>query len=298
MHPGGYISMARINIEEESWARVYRLAEILGISVREAVGTVACLWHRSQDLVQTHGTFEDLIEWSSLSKLSEDDQKKWIAALEKSRFASRLNPDQFEVHGNKIQIENRISKTSKASKGGQALKKKLSQLKKFQAGLKPPSGRLGAGPRGLNAIQCNAIQFKAEQSNAIQDRSEQNNLISEKQNSSNSQKASAFVAAYCIRFKTRWGDSPEIMGKDAGIAKRLAKTLGQDKFELYLDAFFSMPDAWLVKIKHPLAAFESKLNEIVVYANTGNFTTSRQVQQADDHASNMLLLQQVREGKA
>lgn len=111
-------------------------------------------------------------------------------------------------------------------------------------------------------------------------------------------KADAFVANYCSLFKARWGENPVITKKDAGIAKRLSMTLSPEKHALYLDAYFSMPDAWLAKIKHPLTAFESKLNEIVVFASSGTFTTNRQANQADDFASNMILLQKVREGKA
>lgn len=110
------------------------------------------------------------------------------------------------------------------------------------------------------------------------------------------EKANGFVKAYCDRFKARYGTNPQITGKDAGIAKRLAKTLSQEKFDTLLEAFFAMPDAWLVKIKHPLAAFESKLNEIVVFGNSGGFTTMQQTRQADGLASTAMLLKKVREG--
>lgn len=103
---------------------------------------------------------------------------------------------------------------------------------------------------------------------------------SEFENSSNS-KPQAFIAGYCVRFKSRYGNNPEILGKDAGIAGRLVKGWSQSKIDLYLDAFFSMPDSWLVKTKHPLAAFETKLNEVVVFAKSGEFTTLKQAQQAD-----------------
>lgn len=111
-------------------------------------------------------------------------------------------------------------------------------------------------------------------------------------------KANAFVRMYCDAFKTRWGDNPQILGKDAGIAKRLAKDLSEDRFAYLLDAYFQMPDAWLVKTKHPLGAFETKLNEIVIFAEQGNFTTTQQARQADNMASNHLLMEKLkREGK-
>lgn len=283
--------MARINIEEQAWKRAYRLAELMECTVREAIGTVACLWGNSQEIVKTHGTKSDILEWASLFKICDEDGDKWISALKNSRFISEEKNDLFKIHGNDIQLESRISKTNRASKGGKALKKKLAELKRLQADSKHSSSKPQAGSKGLNALQCNSIQGSSIQSIAIQ-----GNLITE--NSTKSQKANAFVGAYCSRFKERWGHNPEILGKDAGIAKRLSKTLTLVKFELYLDSFFQMPDAWLAKQKHPLAAFESKLNEIVAFSNTGNFTTTKQVQQADDMASNMILLQKVREGKA
>jgi hypothetical protein len=284
--------MARINIEEEAWVRIYRLADTLGISVREAVGTVACLWHQSQDLVKSAGTINEILDWASLTKISDVEKQNWISALEKSRFLLRLNDEHFEIRGNAIQIESRISRIDRSRKGAKALMKKVRQVKALEAGLRQAPSRVEPGLKALNSGQFNAIQ-----GNSIQCNSGQGILISKNKNSSNSQKASAFVAAYCSRFKNRWGHNPEILGKEAGIAKRLAKTLSLEKFEIYLDAYFAMPDAWLGKTKHPLASFETKLNEIVAFANNGTFTTSKQVAQADEFASNMLLLQQVREGK-
>ncbi len=117
-------------------------------------------------------------------------------------------------------------------------------------------------------------------------------------NSSNSTpKVSDFVAAYCNRFKDRWGESPPITGKDAGIAKRLAKGMGLERFEILLDAFFQMPDALLVKNKHPLNHFELKLNEIAVFAGQGLFTTNKESKQADEMATNYQLLQKIQRGE-
>jgi hypothetical protein len=110
-------------------------------------------------------------------------------------------------------------------------------------------------------------------------------------------KTNEFIAAYCQKFKDRWGSNPEIKGKNAGIAKRLAKGWSLERTEILLDAFFSMPDAQLVKAKHPLTMLEYKLNEITVFADSGTFTTQLQAFQADRGASNQMLLQKIREGK-
>jgi hypothetical protein len=58
-----------------------------------------------------------------------------------------------------------------------------------------------------------------------------------------------------------------------------------------------MPDSWVVKAKHPLELFERNLKEIAAFAESGKFVTRRQAAQADDMASNMILLEKVRSGE-
>lgn len=119
---------------------------------------------------------------------------------------------------------------------------------------------------------------------------------SEVTNSSNS--TNAGIAAYCERYKMRWGINPPIQGKDTGIMKRLVKSFSPDRLCLYLDAYFQMPDAGVVKAKHPLNLFELKMNEVVVFADSGQFTTQTQARQADGMATNHLLMEKLkREGK-
>lgn len=285
--------MARVNIEEESWKRIYRLAELMACSVREAAGTVGCLWNQSQDVVKVHGSRDEIIEWASLFGISDELVEKWFSALQKVRFISKAKDGLFKVHGNDIQLETRVANTSRASKGGKALKKKLAETRRLGARLKKASSALEAGLEQASSpsLQGNAAQGSAEQSNAVQT----NSKGKRKSNSANSTNASDFIAAYCDRFKLRWGDSPPIQGKDAGIIKRLMKTQSLETFTFYLDAYFSIPDASLVKAKHPLNLFELKLNEVAVFAKSGQFTTHRQAQQADDMASNAMLLKKVRE---
>jgi len=106
-----------------------------------------------------------------------------------------------------------------------------------------------------------------------------------------------FIVAYCRGFKERWGINPPIQGKDAGIAKRLVKSFSLRRLEQLLDAYFEMPDAWLVKQKHPLNLFESKITEVAVFADSGKFTTTKQVREADNMATTMQMLNDVKEGK-
>ncbi|MGZ3742752.1 MAG: hypothetical protein ACXVB1_00080 [Pseudobdellovibrionaceae bacterium] len=159
----------RVNVEEGAWKRIYRLADLKGCSVREALGTVGCLWAQSQDLVKTHGTREEIIEWASLFKISENEIEMWITSLEKARFISANENGLFCIHGNDIQLEAIAKKSSRASKGGQALKKKMKELKRLKAGLKPTASKLGEAPGGsiqFNSRHYNSIQFNSNQSEA------------------------------------------------------------------------------------------------------------------------------------
>ena len=107
-----------------------------------------------------------------------------------------------------------------------------------------------------------------------------------------------FIAKYCERWKERHGSSPPITGKDAGIAKRVARGWSNERVEHFLAAYFSMPDAHVAKARHPLELFEFRLKEIAAFADSGQFVTRRQANQADDTASNMILLEKVRRGEA
>ena len=108
--------------------------------------------------------------------------------------------------------------------------------------------------------------------------------------------AKTFIARYCELFKERWKASPQVQGKDAGIAKRVLKDMPLERAVLLLEAYFQLPDAWVIKQKHPLALFQTKLNEIVVFANTGEFTTLLQSRQQEKTQTTVSQLQRIQNG--
>lgn len=110
-------------------------------------------------------------------------------------------------------------------------------------------------------------------------------------------KGQLFIAAYCQAFKQKYGFNPEITPQDSGNAKKWVQDMTPERITIMVQAYFAMPDAWLVKTKHPIPAFKTKLNEIAVFANSGKFTTNTQANQADAFASNAMLLDQVRRGE-
>lgn len=276
--------MARINIEDCWWTdpRRSKLARILG-DERLADGSAVRMWRLAQEfwkderkLVPSH-IFETL-----------DDHQ----ALVGCGLAS-LGDDGYYVRGSSQYLEWVIEQRAKSKKGGQESAKRPRDAK----------GRLikseANGPAKVQA-ESKQIQVSGSYSDSSSGSISDSDSTSDSgiTSSSNLQKkANAFIVRYCENFKFKYGSSPEIQGKESGIAKRVTKNIGLDKINLYLDAYFQLPDAYVVKAKHPVYLFEAKLNEITVFANSGKFTTLKQAHQADESASNMILLEKVRRGE-
>lgn len=64
--------------------------------------------------------------------------------------------------------------------------------------------------------------------------------------------------------------------------------MGEERAIQLLDAFFQMPDAELVKSKHPLVKLELKLQEVVVFADSGAFTPRAQASDVDREQADKL----------
>lgn len=95
-------------------------------------------------------------------------------------------------------------------------------------------------------------------------------------------KAKRLIAAYCEAFKARYGVRPEIDGKDAGTASRLAK--GGISFERLCELiaeFFRMNDPWFVTKRHSLAVFAENLNAVKIRLETGLAPTQTEIRQVD-----------------
>lgn len=81
--------------------------------------------------------------------------------------------------------------------------------------------------------------------------------------------ANAFVARYCENFKLRYGVNPVITGRDAGICKRLTKSLSDERLETLIATYFKMNESWFLQKRHDLSTFENNLNAVVKFANDG-----------------------------
>lgn len=165
--------MARINIEDRSRPAIAKLADFVGCSRREALGTVGSLWGESQELLRTSGSREEIADWADIFMLEKDLVDNWISGMIRAGFL-KLTQDGYEIRGNETQIETRISNMTRAGKGGEATKKKWAEIKMAKAsgeseGLKPTastaSSTLGLGP--TKAMQGNARQCIEETPNGV-----------------------------------------------------------------------------------------------------------------------------------
>lgn len=154
--------MARVNMEEKFFARTSRrrtASAVMGWDERTLIGALALLWHDSQAELRTHGTAEEIRAWSL-----EPCDSKIIDAYVAGRYIRwDESAGQYEIEGNKEQIDGIVSKSENRKKGGEATRKKWAALKE---GLKQAASHADSPlPAMLNAgveqAQCNAMQCNA-----------------------------------------------------------------------------------------------------------------------------------------
>lgn len=289
--------MARINIEECWWTdpRRSKLIKILGTEeMADAVAIKA--WRLAQEHWKHNRRRVPFHIFQVLEKAD---------ALLESGLAVKEEDGSFVyVRGSSDYLDWVREKREQASDAG----KKSAEIRKKKNGTaQPPGGKGSKKPKkserkpnddgtesnGTEPSDSGSISVSVSSSDSSSAEKEEFTNVNSQLTAEKS-KAQFFIAGYCERFRKKYGSNPEIQGKDAGIAGRVSKGLSEEKINLYLDGYFSLPDAWLSKTKHPISAFETKLNEVVVFVMTGKFITNRQVQQADDMATNMALLHKER----
>lgn len=106
-------------------------------------------------------------------------------------------------------------------------------------------------------------------------------------------KAQALIAHYCQCFKLLHKVNPSVSKSDSGVLINLFGEMGSEKAKDLISAYFEMPDAYVKKSKHPIKLLSYKINEVLVFAETGKFHTQTQAHQADHMASNAMLLKQI-----
>ncbi len=64
------------------------------------------------------------------------------------------------------------------------------------------------------------------------------------------------IAYYCEKFKQRYGRNPVIVGREAGAAKTILKSMSFEKAKQAVDGYFEISDPWLVQRMHPLSTLQ------------------------------------------
>lgn len=90
------------------------------------------------------------------------------------------------------------------------------------------------------------------------------------------------VMVYCDCYKSRYGHSPEIGGKQAGILARVFKSHGGPKYRQLIEGYFSMPSVFLTERSHPVELIEGKVNEVFRYLATGKVVTKADTQKMNE----------------
>lgn len=121
--------MPRVNLEQDCWSRIAKLAGLMGCTDREAAGTLGFLWHDSQDILRINGTCEEIVDWAHLYGLSADEIDRWISGMIKARFLTDSGDGTYLIHGNEVQIDNRVNSLKKSQKGGEATRRKWEVIK-------------------------------------------------------------------------------------------------------------------------------------------------------------------------
>lgn len=109
-------------------------------------------------------------------------------------------------------------------------------------------------------------------------------------------KASALVAHYCDEFKFRYKVNPSISRADSGVLKKLFQDMGLDRAKELIRAYFEMPEPYIIKSKHPIKLLSYKINEVLVFAETGAFISTSQVRSAEKAQASNDLLRQIESG--
>jgi len=177
--------MARLNIEEEVFGRLSRLAGRIGETERGALGLLGLLWHDSQqDEISSGITKDELFDLCRLYLDPNDFKERVISALLKENFIILDKDGTYNIRGNKKEIaalEAYKHRTKKATEARLArvsgvVKNELSGV--VQDETKQDNENINVDENvtstlrdrneNVNVTQCNAIQGNAIQFNSKQ----------------------------------------------------------------------------------------------------------------------------------
>lgn len=101
------------------------------------------------------------------------------------------------------------------------------------------------------------------------------------------------VATYCSIYKQKFDRNPDIVGKEAGAAKRLAKDLGVERACQLVEGYLQMNDAWFIKNDYRLSILGDNVNKVGLFLEKGITITSKMAASVETQSSNAAVAQRV-----
>jgi hypothetical protein len=105
------------------------------------------------------------------------------------------------------------------------------------------------------------------------------------------------VGFYCELWEKRYGTSASFMPHHAKALKVLGESQGLQKTKELLEAYFIMPDTWVIKKRHDIMTFVNSLSQVSAFKESGKIVTNAEMKEGDRMITNMNTLNALREGK-
>jgi hypothetical protein len=241
--------MARINIEDKLFTDARFIALCNKVTRREAIGMIIDAWYLAQRY------------WLTGEKYIPDEEFK-MAGLEPlidCLFAKKMD-NGYYIRGSEEQFEWLKVKQLAGKKSAEIRKKKFGSAQP-QKGVKSRT----------DVEQCSAnVELATEPLTLTLTHTLNTNTNTLPQKKSTTSKKQSIgtvdvIARYCELFEQRHGTKAVISGVEAGQLGRLTKSHGKDQAIKIVEAYFKLPDQWIINQCHPVSMIEKQINKILVH---------------------------------
>lgn len=273
--------MARVNIEECWWSDPRRtaLARLVGDEVM-ANGLAVMMWRVAQEF-WAKGELVPKHIWATVqanSKLIQanlaEERKDGIYVRGSSQYLDWVveRRKAAQAGGQKSAQRPRDSKGRLVKTSKQSPSKTQVTSKRIQAS---GSGSFSGSDSGSSKKRILSEFYASSDEAALEVVPESFPVPA------NKTKTQSIIATYCELFKTKYGSTAEINGKQAGMLGALVKSRSLEKATNLLENYFSLPDAYLVQRCHPVEMIHANMNRITVFRDTGRVITKAQAHEVD-----------------
>lgn len=234
--------MARINIEDKFWLEIVPLAIALGDQDR-AVGMAVRFFRVAQE---SHKAGKLISE----AEFSRSFHESMIGA-----FAERVDGG-VRAMGAEKHFGWLAKRVEAGRKGGSKRKQTKANESKTRKGKQTQPSPSPSPSSSFSSSDSDSSSFKNTLRPAV--------AVAEK----------TPVVHYCDEYKARYGHSPVIGGKQAGLINTFAKN-HPSRWRDLICGYLQLPDPWLAQRSHPVESLDQKVNEIERFLKTGKVVTRK-----------------------